>query len=131
MAHLYITKQAGNMKDRKKKVYEALKFTRVDMLTFFFEETIEIRPTDTESHIFPLLFKLSHIETLFLCVVPRHEVGIYTYLITRTLHDKVLAKEPFFLGLQDCIYGPSVLEVIPVLCRRVCVLKNRKQKRGR
>lgn len=36
MAHLYITKQAGNMKDRKKKVYEALKFTRVDMLTFFF-----------------------------------------------------------------------------------------------
>lgn len=35
MAHLYITKQAENMKDRKKKVYEALKFTRVDMLTFF------------------------------------------------------------------------------------------------
>ena len=42
------------------------------MLTFFFfKETIEIRPTDTDSHIFPLLFKLSPIETLLIVFVPR------------------------------------------------------------
>ena len=42
----------------------------------FFKETIEIRPTDTESHIFPLLLELSHVETLLIVLFPERKLAI-------------------------------------------------------
>lgn len=111
MAHLYITKQNEIWKTANKLL------SGIHYCWHFFTETTEIGPTDSlEPH---LSFTLQTFWNSQFYGLAWSWNSSASQISHQSPSVDLLERE--FENLFNCICGPSVLEVIPVLCWSVCV----------